>query len=719
MFQNLIYYIFLISVLLCKVASSQSTLIIKNEYNINIASKIEYIEDTEKNKTLQYFINNKQPINYKHCTETDLNFGYANANYWVKLNVLDVSGFNRQYYLFIDNPLVDSIDLYYVINNKIIFIKKAGDLYNFNQREVEDNAFLFNLDIPKLKPVTIYFHFRGNDNKLFPIHIIEKEYYHNLNNKKNILDGIFLGILIAMIIYNAFLSISLRDKNQYYYVLFMFSVLMVIVCLNGTGYRYIFIFNKYFANISNLFFIGCAALFCSRFIRRVFEMQTISKPINYLLSVHEKISGVLIILSIISIFTQQIFIYVVILAAFITITTCINIIISGILGIYKKLRFAYFFSFGWFFLILGVFAYILRNIGILPTTIYTNYSIQAGLGIQAILLSFGLADRIRQIQKSEIKSQTELLDAIEFKRHTIEEQNELLEQKVIERIKDIEIQKEAIIVQSERINRINKELEQKNLNITDSIRYASIIQSGMLPNYEILSSFFKDYFLIFKPRDIVSGDFYQVKQRRGYWIIAVADCTGHGVPGAFLSMLGIASLNEILSQLNFALLTDKASEVLELMRGRIKSVLNQTSTTGLSRDGIDMSICVFDPATRMLHFSGAYSNLYILKNGDLIEYKGTACPIGYHNKERKFENIIIEIDKGDKIYLFTDGIVDQMGGEPEKPLKFNNSRMREMLESFNNIGFEQQKQIILSSFENWKGTENDQIDDILILGFVF
>ena len=258
-----------------------------------------------------------------------------------------------------------------------------------------------------------------------------------------------------------------------------------------------------------------------------------------------------------------------------------------------------------------------------------------------------------------------------------------------------------------------KEIEQKNIHITKSITYASKIQQALLPDETCFKENFKDYFIIFKPRDIVSGDFYYMQKVNDYLLFAAVDCTGHGVPGAFMSMLGTSFLNNIVRKQEVT----SSAHVLNLMRNEVKRSLHQTGKKGEQKDGMDMVLCAYNIKTSELQFAGAHNSLILIRNNELIEYKGDRMPIGIHRKEKEsFTNNTLKIEKGDKIYLYSDGFQDQMGGEENK--KYKAKRFKQLLLETSKLDIKTQKEKIEQEFEQWKANYK-QIDDIVIIGISF
>ncbi|NOY36783.1 MAG: SpoIIE family protein phosphatase [Chlorobi bacterium] len=292
---------------------------------------------------------------------------------------------------------------------------------------------------------------------------------------------------------------------------------------------------------------------------------------------------------------------------------------------------------------------------------------------------------------------------IRIRLHKLEKDRRLLEEKVRKRTAEIRKQKEKIEAQRDEIAR-------QKQDITDSIAYAQRIQKALLPPEHMIEKLLPEHFILFRPRDIVSGDFYWIRRSNNHIVVAAADCTGHGVPGAFMSMLGSSFLNEIISRHKVL----SAPDILNQLRQMVKEALHQTGRTYETKDGMDMALGVFDIKNHTLEFSGAYNPLYLIRNGKLTEYKADKMPIGVHIREDlPFSVTKIPLKDMDMIYMFSDGYVDQFGEKENK--KFKSSRFKELLISISGKDAVRQRDILIETFEKWKGNL-EQIDDILILG---
>jgi tetratricopeptide (TPR) repeat protein len=264
-----------------------------------------------------------------------------------------------------------------------------------------------------------------------------------------------------------------------------------------------------------------------------------------------------------------------------------------------------------------------------------------------------------------------------------------------------------------------KTIEEKNKDITDSIHYAKRIQNALLREEEHISAHLPEHFILFLPKDIVSGDFYWGTEKQEYWYFAVADCTGHGVPGAIMSMLGISFLNDIV--LSEALLNP--AEILNALRDRVVMELRQTDETIGNKDGMDISLCRLNLKTLELHWAGANNPLNIIHTADnqtyeihpadLKEIRADKQPIGYHPGAHPFTNYTIQLKKGDCIYLYSDGYADQFGGADGKKLK--HKQLTTLFINNHRLPMKQQKQFYKKYFSDWKGPL-EQVDDVCIFG---
>jgi serine phosphatase RsbU (regulator of sigma subunit) len=276
------------------------------------------------------------------------------------------------------------------------------------------------------------------------------------------------------------------------------------------------------------------------------------------------------------------------------------------------------------------------------------------------------------------------------------------------KIKKLLKEKEDTLMQ---IEAHRAELETKNKSITDSLIYAQRIQEALLPSEEYFRRYFSDSFIFYKPKDIVSGDFFWIGENGGKIFVVAADCTGHGVPGALMSMIGHEMLDKIISVDNVL----QPSKVLEIMSRGLEKIFSREKNVGtIIHDGMDIGICVVDKHKRKIEFSGAFFPLYIIRDNRLIDLKGDKYALGLTIEGVSYTNNEMDLMKDDMVYLFSDGYVDQFGGSENK--KFMYRRFRYLLMTIYNFPINDQKSILEENIKTWMGNA-PQVDDMLIIGF--
>ncbi len=253
------------------------------------------------------------------------------------------------------------------------------------------------------------------------------------------------------------------------------------------------------------------------------------------------------------------------------------------------------------------------------------------------------------------------------------------------------------------------ELETKSQEMQESIRYAGSLQQSMLPNERVIQNVFHEAFVLFQPKDVVSGDFYWIFQHHDDVYFAVGDCTGHGVPGALINVAGSTLLRQII---RLEGVSDPA-QIMRILDDELISLFNDNLTEGARYDGMDIVFCKFNLRQKTGSFCGAGRPLVLIREGELVEFKKGRDAIGYYsNSEKEFETVRFSLQEGDQFYLFTDGYTDQFGGENVK--KFNRQRFRNLLLSLDGFPFGKQKKELELSFNNWKGSQ-EQVDDVCVM----
>ncbi len=332
-----------------------------------------------------------------------------------------------------------------------------------------------------------------------------------------------------------------------------------------------------------------------------------------------------------------------------------------------------------------------------------------------LLLIFVIWLIMKWRSKALRKKNEQLEEIVKQRTYEVVKQNS----EILEKNEELNQQKEEITTQRDEIEKQRDlaqeqrdEISNQKKDITDSITYASRIQTAILPPSEYIESVIPNHFILYKPRDIVSGDYYWMKQIDNKVYIIAADCTGHGVPGAFMSMLGSAFLSDIISKVEEEEIT--TGGILDELRQHVITALHQTGGENETKDGMDVAFCMIDFEAKILEFSGALNPLYFIREGELTVYKGDRMPIGISDRmNEKFSTNRIELKEGDTFYISSDGYADQFGGPRGK--KFMTKNYKKLLVDINNNTMEEQKEILVDRIGSWQG-DLEQVDDIIVIG---
>lgn len=255
------------------------------------------------------------------------------------------------------------------------------------------------------------------------------------------------------------------------------------------------------------------------------------------------------------------------------------------------------------------------------------------------------------------------------------------------------------------------ELEQREKDLTDSIMYAKRIQEALLPSEDYFRKHFKDAFIFYKPKDIVSGDFYWIEEKGENLFVVVADCTGHGVPGALMSIIGLEIVGKTINEDNIVI----PSKILAVLNKGLEKIFSREKNIGtIIRDGMDIGLCVIDRKKKKIQYSGAFLPLYLIRNNSLTEIKADKIIIGMNPENIEYTDHELDLKEDDIFYLFSDGYADQFGGTERK--KFMYRRFRYLLLTIHNFPVADQKSILEENIRSWMGKDN-QVDDIMVIGF--
>jgi len=568
--------------------------------------------------------------------------------------------------------------------------------------------------------ITYYFHVKnisGFSPEFKPKLVSLKAYYSDLI-MRNWIQGLLIGALLLMIAYNLLVFVQSRDKTYLFYSLYIFTIALNFFTVKGLLSE--FIFGEYPKLIPYFFAFSASMIFAFyvQFVRNFINTRQLYPKWDV---AHRSVIAIKV-----TIFgLQAIGLFFTFNVAFVTYFNNLFNLVELVYGVLfmltlyrKKDNLAFYLISGTIFLIAGSLVSIVLLLFNIDLGFDPKYFMNVGSLVEILFFSLGLGYKMKLTEKEKQEAQEMLILQLQQNEILQMEHNRDLEQKVKTRTFEIEQQKEEITTQRDEIE-AQRDLAQaqstqiliQNKKITDSIVYARQIQAAMLPTDLQFNRLFDDYFVIYKPRDIVSGDFYRLYAKENKIAIAVGDATGHGVPGAFMSLLGMSYLNEIYSGSGLKI---SPAEVLDSLKTSIIGALSQTGNVNETKDGFDIAVCVIDKSTMELQYAGANHPVHIARNGEILTLKPDRMPVGIYYRENKgFSNRVFKLLPNDVIYMYSDGFVDQPGGERGR--KFLRKNFVEMLQHISNLPLPAQNEHVLNRLYEWQGNTYEQIDDIIVL----
>ena len=732
---KIIFFSFLFLTNIFSVVVAQNNKIVLNEFteNLLIGKQVQILEDKTRQLTFDDILSGIYEKDFKSSQKDKPNYGLASANIWVRFEIENTKPLVNDWHLEVSYPLFDYLTLHTSPDKLDWKITETGDKIAFSKRTPQHRFFVFPLDFSTSKKQYCYLKIDTQGAIQINLNLYRNDELISQNLINDILYGLFFGALLIMALYNLVIFFSLKDKN---YLLYSITILVSAVFqafMTGFGNKFLLPNSPNLANtiIPYLFLVllGASMVFCNAFLRvKHYAPKFYKTNIIFLI-----ISGLVLIA--IPFLKYNLAMRIGVMLLFID---TILMLISGIVCYFRGNKAARFFVLAWGCYLFGAFTVGLRNAGAVDNTFLFAHSIEIMSVFEVFLLALALADRYNIYKKEKEEAQAYALNVQQ-------EANEKLESRVVERTQEIVSQKEELNSINEELNSINEELlvtvedlnrqrellQKANESITASINYAKRIQEAMLPSQDAINQIVKDNFILFSPRDIVSGDFYWLKEIKNdnehKIVVAAVDCTGHGVPGAFMSMIGNDLLNEIVELKHII----EPNKILEELNMGVRNALKQDETH--SRDGMDIAICMLDYKNDKLYFSGANNPLYYVLKPEyepttadnsmlgglvakrVLEIKADRKAIGgLQIKSSNFTTNTLTLSQISSIYLCSDGFQDLFGGINDK--KFGTGPLKELLYKVQHLPMTEQKQLLSDIFHNWLGVKNKQTDDILIIG---
>ncbi len=646
----------------------------------------------------------------------------SDSIYWFKTQVYSKLDYDKEVFFSIGS--VAKAEVYVEYPDKKIIKRITGLSYDNDMRDIKQAYASVRLLLPKNQVIKIWVRYETqNKEEDIALRFFDKEITIQSWFQKDFSAALLQGAFWIMILYNFLLFFVFKDRAYFYYVCYI-VVSTIFIALNSVPYQF-WILDKLIAHkiiiqylcISNVavFYI----LFVKYFVRQDEDYPKLAKHSTIYVGIRTIINLVVVVLMLQNILTE-------------IFETSTNIILIAdiVFGVYsviiiakgkKNMLLNRFLLAGSFCLFGG--GAIDTLLDIFNFVIIENFSFFTwGFLGEIIIFTFGLAQRSSMIEKEKQKAQQELIIQLEANDELQRNINRDLEQKVAERTLEIVHQNEELEANSQLLVQQNDRLDKAYTHITDSVRYAKRIQTALLPSKTTWEEVFPSSFVLYKPKDIVSGDFYWFAKDRENIFVAVADCTGHGVPGAFMTVIGNNILNQIMSE-NANISNENNQNSIEpayILTELDKRLLQTLQQQGVEaskdkvNDGMDIAIAKINTSTAQITLSSAKRVVYQFRNNQLIEHEPNKFPIGSsHFGGKVFEQKVIDYQQNDIFYLFTDGYPDQFGGTENR--KFMIKQFRNLLVEIHNLPLSEQHEILNTKIENWKNGIT-QTDDILVMG---
>lgn len=711
--KHLFYVALILFILPFTIVRGQNKIILSEEtLNTSIANQFDLYEvsDTTADLNLNHF-SDLFLISSKRALKMPVeNIDFTTKTYWLFFEVFNNFNTTQDLTIEIARPITNVVELYEIRNNKAKLVAKSGDDCNFDEKTINSYK--------SLLPIYL----NGKERKYYAIKLVSdgetislpiifwnKDVLAKRTQTYNFFVGIFYGVFLFVIVIYLTFYFLLKDNSFLLYTVYVLFSALLQFGLDGFIHQYFFPSGGYLTQHAILFVAGCTVFFVVLYGRNYLKLKENYQKLNKVLTGFAYGVALVVGLSLIPGYTYELSYPIINGISFLA---TLGLVITAIYIKVKGNEVSYLFIFGMVFLIAGAVVFILGNFGIINMPTLTQNSLKIGTLIEILCLSILMAFKYRSLQQEKELAQLQLLSELESKNALMLNINEKLEVQVKERTREIE--------------KAKQEIEHKNADIISSIKYAERIQRSVLPSTEKFKGFLPNSFVLYQPRDIVSGDFYWIEQittsdtNQKLIAYATADCTGHGVPGAFVSILGHTYLKLTKTERE----VNTPGQALDFINKGFNETFSIDFDGYKIKDGMDVALITLDLEKRKLYFSGAKNPAYIVRGDELFVLKGDTMPIGFplNEMQTNFTTQTFDLEKGDMIYTFSDGYADQFGGPNGK--KFMYKQFKEVLIRLAPLPEEEQKIQLEQIFNNWinyrdeNGStfEYEQIDDVLVIG---
>lgn len=700
----------------------------------SFGDKILIFKDAGRAFTVQQILQ-MPDAEFETLTDPVPNLDFTTARWWLKFSITNQSA-NPNFILEVARPITNKAAFYQVRGEIIENSFVSGDDYAFEKKAIPHRKNLFPLYIETGDTQSFIIELESDGEVItLPLKIYDKISFFESDYFFQFTYGFYFGMMLLVVFIYFFFYVLLKDRSFLFYIIYVFCQATMQFSLDGYAYQYFLPNGGYLANHMILISASLTIIFLLFYASAFLHLKENSPR---LLRVYRYTLGFVILAFVLSLIPGVTY---TISYPLINATSLLSVVLT-LVSIYilksKGIKICNYFTVAFTVLILGAIIFILGNFNILGNAELAQNALKISSAIEVVILSISMSNKYRDLQREKEAAQAEAYKSLEEKNALMDEINVKLEQQVKERTAKIEHQKE--------------ELAEINAEILSSIKYAKRIQEAILPAKEYVKSLLDEYFVFYRPKDVVSGDFYFIESTRisnddhtPLVLFAAVDCTGHGVPGAFMSIVGNNYLSQTLTEKS----VNSPAEALDFLNKGVYKALRQDGSQkekgGAVRDGMDIALCALNKQKRELYFAGAKNPVYIVRQSadptcfgtditeknltfsetnavSLYEIKGDKHPIGAFMDEEliPFTNRRIDLQAGDMIYVFTDGFADQFGGThlPEskgKGKKFTYKRFKQLLMTISTLPAEEQYKVLRNEFVTWKG-ETEQIDDVLVIG---
>ncbi|MEQ9187653.1 MAG: 7TM diverse intracellular signaling domain-containing protein [Cryomorphaceae bacterium] len=641
------------------------------------------------------------------------NLNFTTSTWWVKFELTNGTQQSHEYYIETARPLTNVVNMYRTYKDHTTQLFAAGDELPFKKRPVIYRKFVFPILLPPREEAKLIFQLRSDGEVIsLPIKLWEKDNFNGFVQRENLTLGIYYGLLIFVAGLFLFFAFVVKQRIYTYYVSYVVFLFLMQASLDGLAFEYIWPSYPWIANHSILFFSGTSVFMIMLYAAEFLNIQEMPSWYRATYRSLLLIVGLCVVTGLTSGFLYELTYPVINGMSLISLV----VIIMGI-GWNQSVKgnVNVFFALGFLSVLAGGIVFILTNFNLLYSDFLSQNAIKLGSAAEVSFLSLAMVSRYRDIQKEKELAQKEAFDNLEKLNLITKEQNIRLEQQVAERTADL---KEK-----------GDELEEKNREIIDSITYAKRIQKAILPPDPLFAQQVPNSFVLYAPKDIVAGDFYWLEQIDDLVLFAAADCTGHGVPGAMVSVVCHNALNRSVREFQ---LRDPA-KILD----RTALIVDETFEKSEQevKDGMDVSLCALNKKSKVLHWAGANNPLWVIAkeppqvlskstellssaeletNGlNLYEIKADKQPIGRYVNRSLYTSHQIKLSDGDAFFAFSDGYPDQFGGLKNK--KYKSKNLKRFLLAIQAHSMAKQHDLLQTEFDRWRGA-NEQVDDVCVIG---